>query len=107
MSRRGMISFPALILLSFLISACGGAGTRDAVPPTDTAMVQVDPEPRQDAVVESATETPVVGSTPEEVVVPTNESPKPELKTSLVATDPGSVNLTSGKPTLVEFFAFW
>jgi hypothetical protein len=29
------------------------------------------------------------------------------LKTGLVATDPGTVQLASGKPQLVEFFAFW
>ena len=29
------------------------------------------------------------------------------IRTELHATNPASVNLASGKPTLVEFFAFW
>ncbi|HEY4665685.1 MAG TPA: hypothetical protein VIH26_00145 [Anaerolineales bacterium] len=29
------------------------------------------------------------------------------IRTELAATDPATVNLASGKPTLVEFFAFW
>jgi len=31
----------------------------------------------------------------------------PTIRTELAATDPTTVNLASGKPTLVEFFAFW
>jgi len=29
------------------------------------------------------------------------------IRTELAATDPSTVDLTSGRPTLVEFFAFW
>ena len=31
----------------------------------------------------------------------------PTIRTELAATDPATVNLASGQPTLVEFFAFW
>ncbi|MGW8224298.1 MAG: hypothetical protein ACWGOY_01095, partial [Anaerolineales bacterium] len=31
----------------------------------------------------------------------------PPIKTALEASDPAGVNLVSGKPTLLEFFAFW
>lgn len=37
---------------------------------------------------------------------PEQASPPP-AKTALEASDPASVNLVSGKPTLLEFFAFW
>ena len=33
-------------------------------------------------------------------------SPRP-VRTKLEATDPGTVSLANGTPTLVEFFAFW
>ena len=35
------------------------------------------------------------------------EGEAPPVKTGLEATDPASVVLASGKPQLVEFFAFW
>jgi hypothetical protein len=37
---------------------------------------------------------------------PEQASPPP-IKTALEASDPARVNLASGKPTLLEFFAFW
>ena len=38
---------------------------------------------------------------------PVTEQVRPPVRTELAATDPATVNLASGKPTLVEFFAFW
>ena len=35
------------------------------------------------------------------------EEPTPMVRAGLHATDPNGVVLTSGRPTLVEFFAFW
>jgi hypothetical protein len=35
------------------------------------------------------------------------EEPTPTIRRGLHATDPGSVVLASGRPQLVEFFAFW
>lgn len=105
--RRKLFLISAVVLLGFLISACSGGETQELIPPTATTVIQVDPEPTQDIEVDSATDTPVAEDTPEAVILPTEEPRQPTLKTTLVATDPGSVNLTSGKPTLVEFFAFW
>ena len=39
-------------------------------------------------------------------VAPTQPA-APAIRTELAATDPATVNLASGNPTLVEFFAFW
>lgn len=36
-----------------------------------------------------------------------NPPTQPAVKTGLTATDPGSVQLASGSPQLIEFFAFW
>jgi hypothetical protein len=35
------------------------------------------------------------------------EAAPPPVKTELEATDPSTVNLASGEPQLLEFFAFW
>ena len=35
------------------------------------------------------------------------EAPTPTVRSGLHATDPNGVVLASGRPTLVEFFAFW
>ncbi len=69
----------------------------------------------------SESATPTLGVTDQEAEIP---SPSPEIvntptlepqpeeavatpRSELTATDPTGVNLASGKPTLVEFFAFW
>jgi hypothetical protein len=46
-----------------------------------------------------------VGQTGDDVA--DTEADKPEPRKEMAATDPGSVNLGSGRLTLVEFFAFW
>jgi hypothetical protein len=38
---------------------------------------------------------------------PDEAVPPPPVKTTLEATDPSTVILASGKPQLIEFFAFW
>jgi hypothetical protein len=42
-------------------------------------------------------------------VAPVAQEPVPpvEVRKALAATDPATVNLANGTPTLVEFFAFW
>ncbi len=44
-----------------------------------------------------------------EPVAPVEQEPAPpvEVREALAATDPATVNLANGTPTLVEFFAFW
>ena len=112
MNKRLRSTLMLVFILSILIGACTGTATQADLPPTATSTTVAEVAPTQEAsgqevVVEDATEVPVVEPTQVEVVVPTEAIPKPELKTALVATDPGDVDLTSGKPTLVEFFAFW
>lgn len=42
------------------------------------------------------------------VVVPeTQTQPGPLTKSDFVPTDPKNVNLVTGRPQLIEFFAFW
>jgi len=61
---------------------------------TEPAQPTVTPESAQ-----SITETPELAG---------NEPPtQPAVKAGLTATDPGSVQLASGRPQLIEFFAFW
>jgi hypothetical protein len=107
MNKRLQFSLILIFALSILVSACTGAATQVDLPPTATSTSVVEPVPTQEIAVDAATDAPALEPTEEEVVVPTEEPIKPELKTALVATDPGSVNLASGTPTLVEFFAFW
>jgi hypothetical protein len=42
-----------------------------------------------------------------EPVLPTAQLPRSTIDPNLRATDPQGVTLASGKPQLVEFFAFW
>jgi hypothetical protein len=107
MNKRAQSSLILIFTLSVLISACTGTATQAELPLTATATTEAREAPTNEVVADDATDAPTVEPTQEEVVVPTEASPKPVLKTALVATNPGSVNLTSGKPTLVEFFAFW
>ena len=46
------------------------------------------------------------GFAPTLEIAPTQPA-APTIRTELAATNPATVNLASGKPTLVEFFAFW
>jgi hypothetical protein len=110
MVQREKLFLLIALLLGLVMSACTGTKTQEVVPPTDAIGVEVEREPTQGESTDPTTEptqAAEVESAPEEVSTPTEETQKPELKTSLVSTDPESVNLTSGKPTLVEFFAFW
>jgi hypothetical protein len=71
------------------------------VPATPFIGVNTDPvQPTSIAtIVENATETPELAG---------QDLPaQPAVKTGLEATDPGSVQLASGRPQLIEFFAFW
>lgn len=108
MRIRGIFLLSIVLLLGIFLSACTGVTTQEVDLPKAPTVAQGDSNPTQEAQGASVpTGSPAEGSTEESVVAPTEEPQKPELKTGLVATDPVSVNLTSGKPTLVEFFAFW
>lgn len=73
---------------------------------------QVQPQPVQQTI--SPTDLPAADPTDIPTALPTKAAveveqvvEKPSIKTKLEATDPGSVSLINGRPTFVEFFAFW
>ena len=96
-----------LFLLGLVLSACTTTPIPENAQPTDTPVFADASEPTLEAVVEAPMDAPLVETTSEEAASPTEGSSPPEIKTGLVATDPGSVTLNSGRNTLVEFFAFW
>lgn len=91
-----------------LLAACVGglpAGSSDAgsiagEAPSATPTVT----PQVDEV--SSGETDLVEDSGDQPSPP-EPSATPTARPGLEATDPETVNLTSGKPTLLEFFAFW
>ena len=117
MSHRSKMKVVALLLFSVLmISSCtlgGNSEPADAQPtasPTDPVEVEVTAPPATPQP-EQATSTPEEDESP---ATPTSESallpdqgPIPTGSSQLHATDPDSVSLADGDPTLVEFFAFW
>jgi hypothetical protein len=106
--RRVLAMLP---LLTLLAAACQPGG---ALPATDTPISQ-EPAPATTA----STEPAATGTeaSPSETAVPPAEEPveatsapadpTPTLRQGLQATDPTTVELGGGAPTLVEFFAFW
>lgn len=102
------------IWFAFLLSSCtGGAGPLGDSSPPDlpegartAPETAVEPRPDSEAVPPALTANP----SPEE---PAAETPSPEpgilptVRADLHATDPNQVSLVSGKPQLIEFFAFW
>ena len=84
------------ILAMAMLAACTGdslsVGVTDA---GDQPFVSATPTSSPEAA-PAATEVAAQGA-----------QPSPTLRPGLEATDPASVNLASGRPTLVEFFAFW
>lgn len=90
--------FAILVLAMGMLAACAGDSPVPDIgdhPATSTAT----PEPAP-AATEIMTDEGDLQSPP----VP---SATPTLRPGLEATDPASVDLASGKPTLLEFFAFW
>jgi hypothetical protein len=47
------------------------------------------------------------GMEPTPTTTPSPPSATPTARPNLEATDPTTVTLGAGKPTLIEFFAFW
>ena len=107
MKEKKILFLALLFLLGLVLSACTTTPTPESAQPTDTPVFADNSEPTSEAVVEAPTDAPLAESTPEELASPTESSSPPEIKTGLVATNPGSVTLNSGRNTLVEFFAFW
>ena len=92
------------VALMLAVSACASATPAPVQATPDQAVEQDQPEPTQAAEPEPVVEAPEATT----VVEPTAEpAPPVEIRQELAATDPATVNLASGTPTFVEFFAFW
>ncbi len=90
-----------LQLTLFLLAACAGAGA--------DAPEGVSADPPQERVAAAAPTEPPTESllpTTPPTSIPTLEA-VPTPRQDLQATDPGTVQLASGEPMLVKFFAFW
>ncbi|MBE9478572.1 MAG: hypothetical protein IMY80_01290 [Chloroflexi bacterium] len=106
--KANFIILGIVVLTGLLLAACTGASQqvdRDD-PSADIASQQQEVDegaPVGDGEVsegEDAAPAPVLTESAPADVLPT---PRPELS----ATEPSTVNLASGKPVLLEFFAFW
>jgi hypothetical protein len=91
---------PMLVVVSAVVVS--GCLPVDNVPlPTATPTFTPESQPEQDN----------SGDSNQPEAVPTTGDTAPEATpfdlTQLHATDPSSVNLASGRPTVLEFFAFW
>ncbi|MCJ7566136.1 MAG: hypothetical protein MUO58_01165 [Anaerolineales bacterium] len=106
MKRKLTSSFLVTIVLTgLLLAACNGASQQvDRDPNVDTAPQQQVEEGVPVGNIEvsegEAAPTPLP---PESAPADIKPTPRPELS----ATDPSMVVLASGRPQLVEFFAFW
>ncbi len=91
---RTLILFPTFILLSVVLAACGAGPVSTDVPGTETSQ----PVPATQTVFPTTDTSGQAEEQPQPVVTPRGDA--------LVATDPATVNLKSGTPTLLEFFRF-
>src|SRR3990172_4861893 len=94
---------PILLLVSLAAASCGPAATpiAEALPPAEVlspTVVSATPGGRGPPTRLPAAATPPESAPTEPVYV----GPGGQF-----ATDPSTVNLASGQPTLVKFFAFW
>ena len=101
--RRPYLILVLLLLMSLAVAACGPAAT-----PTDAALTATAALPAMEA---SAPPEPTL--LPNASAEPTGPSEAAPTEAVFVgpggqfATDPSTVDLASGRPTLVKFFAFW
>ncbi len=96
------------VAIALLAAAC-----QSAAPPTvGSGLVQSDaadlqpPTTAPEPVQEATAQTPPTGA-PEESEAQAPTSDPIAVRQGLAATDPATVDLASGSPTFVEFFAFW
>lgn len=110
MNRKTLLTLG--LLAAFMLVACtptvsapapateGGAMDDHAAPTTDESVpMQADAPTAAPAATEAPAESQPAADEP--VAMPTSRG------SQLMATDPSTVNLTSGEPQLIEFFAFW
>ena len=97
------------IMMTGLLIACQASPTPEkpmltSPKPTEIAVV-APTKVTQDQSDEISSPSPEIIDTP--TLEPEPEEPIATSRPDLTATDPTSVKLASGKPSLVEFFAFW
>lgn len=106
MNRKILLTLGLLAV--FLLSACTPSASAPPLTPTiapqpatpEPAPIEELPAPPTIEIVPTATEE-TVKEPPPVAIVPTSRG------NALHATDPGTVNIASGQPQLIEFFAFW
>ena len=104
--KSNFIVLGVIVLAGLLLAACTGASQQvDREPNVDTPPLEQDVD--KDAPVEnvevSEGDVAPVPVPPESASAGAKPTPRPELST----TEPSTVNLASGRPMLLEFFAFW
>lgn len=106
MKTTSIIAISSLGLM--LLAACTG-GSPGGQPDVGSNVGGV-PTATPTATLQADAASPVVTASvqdPGDQQSPPEPSATPTARPGLEATDPESVNLVSGKPTLLEFFAFW
>jgi hypothetical protein len=89
-----------LLMLGVVAAACQGSPQPLDLPVPSVAASAVSPADPEQAPFLAPSAAPTIQFEPTQPAAPT-------IRTELAATDPATVNLASGQPTLVEFFAFW
>lgn len=107
---RRKVNFTVLgivVLTGLLLTACTGASQqvdRDDPSVEIASQQQVDEvAPAGNVEVSEGEGAAPAPELPESAPADVRPTPRPELS----ATDPSTVNLASGRPVLLEFFAFW
>ncbi len=101
MNRKTYLTLGLLIV--FVLSACTPSASAPPLPTPTLAPQSAAPAPLADEMPAEVPATAVISEPTEAMVVALPTSRGEELH----ATDPETVNLASGKPQLIEFFAFW
>jgi PBP1b-binding outer membrane lipoprotein LpoB len=86
-------SISLLAIVGLLVAGCRPQAATSTASAAPLAQVSVAPEDTPTPQAEPSLASPAATAKP--------------IRTELEATDPTTVNLASGGPTLVEFFAFW
>jgi hypothetical protein len=90
--------------VALVLIGCSPAATSIPAPSTQTDLATI---AVSSPVVQITQAEATQQSTPTADEAATSPGPTPTARKGLHATDPESVVLASGKPMLVEFFAFW
>jgi hypothetical protein len=95
--------FATITLLMLVAAACSPAADTAPTATPQQARVEEQAEAQVDEQQSPKVEPTETAAPEDEPVIIEPPSPRQGLS----ATDPTTVDLASGKPTLVEFFAFW